>query len=147
MASRISTPWHLWLVGGLATLWNGFGCFDYTMTNVRGTEYIGSMMPGLDAEAMMAWINAFPAWVHAGWAVGVWFGLIGSILLLARSRFALPALIASLVGAVVTFIYQFTSAPEAPQGADGGAMPLAIIAIAVALVAYAAQMKKRGVLR
>lgn len=36
------TPWHVWTVGGLATLWNAFGCYDYVMTMTGGEEYLRS---------------------------------------------------------------------------------------------------------
>ena len=36
------TPVHLWIVGGLATLWNGFVFYDYFMTRTRGTECMRS---------------------------------------------------------------------------------------------------------
>ena len=81
-------PIHLWIVGGLATLWNGFGCFDYLMTRTRGTAYIESMMHTDDGEAIMAYINGFPIWAAAGWGLGVWGGLAGAILLLMRHRWA-----------------------------------------------------------
>ena len=38
------TPIHLWIVGGLATLWNAFGCYDYFMTRTRG-ECCQSLQP------------------------------------------------------------------------------------------------------
>jgi hypothetical protein len=37
-APNIVTPWHLWLVGVLALLWNSFGAFDYVMTIPTGSR-------------------------------------------------------------------------------------------------------------
>lgn len=31
-------PIHLWAVGGLAVLWNGFGALDYTMSQLRNRD-------------------------------------------------------------------------------------------------------------
>ena len=33
-------PVHLWIVGVLALLWNGFGCFDYLLTNLKNETYL-----------------------------------------------------------------------------------------------------------
>jgi hypothetical protein len=31
-------PVHLWIVGFLSLLWNGFGCYDYLMTRMRNLD-------------------------------------------------------------------------------------------------------------
>lgn len=143
------TPIHLWIVATLATLWNGFGCFDYFMTRTRGAAYIESMMHTTDGEAIVAYINAFPIWAAAGWGVGVWGGLAGAILLLMRHRWAVPVLLASLVGAIVGIVYQVTNPSGIPELSMGvnSVMPYVIIAIAIGLFAYARAMRIRGVLR
>jgi hypothetical protein len=141
-------PMHLWIVGGLATLWNAFGGYDYWMTRTRNTDYLAGMMPGTDPNAMLAWVDAFPIWAQIGWGLGVWMGLLGSLLLLARSRWAAHAFALSLLGMVLSFGYQFTSTP--PPGASGGMamlMPLVIVAIGIALFAYARAMARKGILR
>lgn len=33
--SKVSTPWHLWLLGIFALLWSGMGALDYVMTQTR----------------------------------------------------------------------------------------------------------------
>ena len=142
------TPIHLWIVGGLATLWNAFGCYDYFMTRTGGAAYIESMMPAIDGEAMMAYIDSFPVWASFGWGLGVWAGLAGSILLLLRHRLAVPVLLASLVGAVIGIGYQLAK-PATIAGMDGGfnaIVPYLIIVIAGALFLYARAMRQKGVL-
>jgi hypothetical protein len=37
---------HLWVVGVLSLLWNGFGAYDYIMSHVGGLDYFRGM--GLD---------------------------------------------------------------------------------------------------
>ena len=37
--ARARAPAHLWIVGVLATVWNGFGAYDYLMTRMRNTDY------------------------------------------------------------------------------------------------------------
>jgi len=143
------TPAHLWIVGILSLLWNAFGCYDYLMTRMRNTDYLAGMMPGVDPNAMLAWVDSFPIYAQIGWALGVWMGLLGSILLLLRSRWAVWGFGLSLVGALLGLGYQIALAPPL-AGADdmmSKVMPYVIIAIAVALFVYARGQEKKGVLR
>ena len=142
------TPVHLWIVGAIALVWNGFGCFDYFMTRTRGAAYIESMMHTTDGEAIMAYIDAFPIWAAAGWGFGVWGGLAGAILLLMRHRRAVPVLLVSLVGAVVSLGYQIAHPSGVGEMSEpvNAVMPFVIIAVAIALFAYARAMRTRGVL-
>ena len=149
MDGETRTPTHLWIVGGLSTLWNAFGCFDYFMTRTRGAAYIESLMPSIDGDAMMAYINSFPIWAAFGWGLGVWAGLVGSILLLVRHRWAVAVLGLSLIGAVIGIGYQLANPVgivEVSQGVNG-MMSYIIIVIAVALFVYARAMQRKGVLR
>ena len=141
---------HLWIVGLLSTLWNGFGCYDYLMTRMRNLEYFRSMAPDADPEAMLAWVDGFPLYAQFGWGLGVWMGLLGSILLLMRHRWAVPVLGLSLLGAVLGLGYQiFLAAPPPPPMDEGTAtiIPWVIIGIAALLYYYAHRQQKKGVLR
>jgi len=143
------TPVHLWIVGILALIWNGIGCYDYLMTRMRNTDYFASMMPGTDPNAVLAYIDSFPVWAQAGWAFGVWGGLLGAVLLLIRSRYSVWAFALSLVGAVLGLGYQIANpgGPAAMHEGAGAVMPYIIIAIAAFLAWYSWTQEKRGVLR
>lgn len=143
------TPAHLWIVGALATLWNAFGAYDYLMTRMRNTDYFAGMMPGVDPNAILAWVDGFPFYAQFGWGLGVWMGLLGSVLLLLRNRWAIWSLALSLVGAVVGLGYQIAAAPPIPGGetAMTTVMPYVIILVALGLFLYSYAMEKRGVLR
>ena len=143
------TPVSIWIVGILATLWNGFGAYDYLMTRLRNADYVANMMPGADPKAVFAWVDAFPIYAQIAWPLGVWGGLAGSILLLLRSRFAVHAFAISLLGAVVGMAYQLFAAPPmpGPESAMTKVMPFVIIAIATFLLWFASAMRKKGVLR
>ena len=148
-AVQSRTPMHLWIVGGLATLWNAFGCYDYLMTRLRDTDYLAKMMPTVDPNAMLAWVDGFPIYAQIGWGLGVWGGLAGAVLLLLRSRWAVWGMGLSLVGAILGLGYQIVAAPPL-AGADdmmSKVMPYVIIAVAAALFLYARAMEKNGVLK
>lgn len=143
------TPVHLWIVGILALLWNCIGPYDYVMTRMRNTDYLASMMPTVDPNAMLAWVDAFPIWAQFGWGLGVWLGLAGSILLLMRHRWSVPAFALSLFGALLGLGYQIALAPPlaGAEGIEFKIMPYVIIIIAAALLYYAHRQRQRGVLR
>lgn len=63
------TPWHLWVVGGVSLLWNGFGAYDFIMTTTQGESYLKAS--GFD-QAMIAYFTAMPAWMYGPWTLGVW---------------------------------------------------------------------------
>ena len=67
----------------------------------------------------MAYINGFPIWVSAGWGLASGAGLLGSVLLLMRSRHAVAAFGLSMVGAVVGLGYQLLS-PSNAAGDERG---------------------------
>jgi hypothetical protein len=143
------TPAHLWIVGALALVFNGYGAFDYTMTRMRNSEYIAKAMPGVDPSAAFAWIDGMPMYAKFGWGLGVWLGLLGAVLLLMRSRWAVWSLGLSFVGAVLGLGWQIALAPPL-QGAHGPMMtvvPYLIILIAAFLFWYAWSMEKKGLLR
>lgn len=142
------SPAHLWIVGVLATLWNAFGAYDYLMTRTRNMEYLSSM-PGVDAEAMLAYIDGYPIWAQIGWGLGVWGGVIGSLLILARSKYAVHAFALSLFGMAMSFGYMFFG-PPMPGAANQGMLayfPYLIMLVGVLLLLYAMNMLKRGALR
>ena len=142
-------PAHLWIVGILALLWNCFGAYDYTMSNMRNMDYIASAMPGVNPAVALAWMDAFPVYSKVGWALGVWGGLLGAILLLIRSRYAVWAFAVSMLGIVLSIGWQIAAAPKL-AGAEGTmytVMPYVIIVIGIALLAYSNAMQKKGVLR
>jgi hypothetical protein len=144
------TPAHLWIVAILATLWNAFGCYDYTMTRMRDTAYIAKSMPGVDPNVALAWVDSMPMYAQIGWGLGVWFGLLGSLLLFLRSRWAVWSFVVSLVGAILSLGYQIALAPPMPGAAGSGAMkliPVIILLIAIFFAWYAVTMQKKGVLR
>ena len=149
MDQATKAPVHLWIVGIASLLWNAFGGYNYTMTRTRGADYLRDMMPGSDANAMMAYIDSFPMFAQIGWGLGVWGAVAGSILLLLRSRWAVVAFAVSLIGAVLSLGYQLVG-PPGPAGMSEGmmaVMPYIIIALTVAQLLYAQTMRTKGVLR
>jgi hypothetical protein len=138
------TPWHLWAVGALGLLWNAYGGFDYFMSKTRGDAYLQSV--GMTPE-QIAHLNAMPPWMTAVWAIGVWGALLGAVLLLARSRYAVPAFVASLAAYVLSLVYAYLIAPMPGSTPALMAFQLVILAGCVFFAWYAMRARSRGWLR
>ncbi|HUG46228.1 MAG TPA: hypothetical protein VMK31_06935 [Sphingomicrobium sp.] len=137
------TPAHLWIIGLIALLWSGYGCYDYLMTMTANPAH----MESLPAD-QIAYMESLPGWLSAFWALGVWGGLAGAVLLLIKSRYSVWAFGVSLIGAVIGLGYQIFVA-EMPASMKEGAMaflPWAIIIFAAFLFFYSRNMDKKGVL-
>jgi hypothetical protein len=139
-----STPTHLWIVGILALLWNAFGCYDYLMTMTADQAYMSQFTPD-----MIAYWESLPGWLTAFWALGVWGGLIGAVMLLIRSRYSVWAFALSLIGAVIGLGYQMfmTEMPASMKEGFMGFMPWVIIIVAAFQLWYSWTMEKKGALR
>ena len=137
------TPWHLWVIGVLALLWNSVGAIDYVMSQTRNQAYMSGFTP-----EQLAFFYGLPAWTIAAWAIGVWGGVLGSLLLLLRRRLAAWVFLASLVGVVVTTFqnYVLSNGLEVIGGPGAIAFTALIFVVAVALFIYARAMHKRGIL-
>ncbi len=139
------TPWHLWLVGVIAVLFNAIGAFDFVMAMAQGEKYMAStgMTP-----AQVAHYQNMPAWMTADWAIGVWGAFLASILLLLRRKLAFPVFVVSLAAFVVSLLYTYVLT-------DGGAVMGGMMALVSAVIAilllffswYSHAMGMRGVLR
>lgn len=137
-------PVHLWIVGVLSLLWNCVGGYDYYMSHTGGPAYFEAM--GYD-QAASDWAQAMPVWATGAWAIGVWVSLIGSVLLLLRSRHAATAFLVSVIGAAASFAYQRSTAPESLQGGLSTVMPIVIMILILAQWYYARRMAAAGVLK
>ena len=137
------TPRHLWVVGVLGTLWNSVGAFDYLMTETKNEAYMGQFTP-----EQLEYFYGFPAWVVAFWALAVWGGVLGTLLLLARRRVAVPVLLASFASMVVTSIHNFLLSDGMEVMGPGALLFSAVIfLIALGLWLYARAMARAEVLR
>lgn len=137
--TRATAPWWFWVVAVVALLWNAFGGYDYAMSHLQGDAYFRQMRM---TDAQIAYLAAYPSWMHAVWAIGVWGSVLGSILLVLRSRWAFHAFAVSVLGALGNLGYLLMN----PGGGDI-VFPVIIIAICVALIWFSWAMTKRGVLR
>jgi hypothetical protein len=141
-AATHRTPWHLWAVGILALLWDSMGAFDYLMTQTQNESYMSRFTP-----EQLEFFYGFPAWVVAFWALAVWGGVLGSLLLLLRKRAAVPVLLVSFLAMIITSIHNLLlSNGLEVMGGVGLIFSALIFVFALGLWLYARSMAQRGVL-
>lgn len=141
--NRAPTPWHLWVVAIAALLWNAMGAFDYLMTQTRNEAY----MANFTAE-QIEFFYGLPVVVVAAWAIAVWGGLLGSILLLLRRKLAVWVFLCSLVAMVLTTIHNYLLSNGMEVIGDPFSLVFTaiIFLIALALYLYALRLDKQAVL-
>ncbi len=142
-AGRPSTPWHLWVIGVIGILWSAMGAMDYVMSQTRNAAYMSNF-----TTEQLDFFYGLPAWTIATWAIGVWGGVFGSLLLLLRSRYAVWVLCASVLGVVVTAFqnYVLSNGMEIMGDPFSLAFTAVIFLVALALFLYARAMEKKQVL-
>jgi len=95
--SVVSVHWSFWVIGAAGLIFNLFGCMNYIS---QMNEEVVASMP----DVYRAIVEIRPAWGAGAFAVAVFGGSLGCLLLLLRKSVAVYVLIASLVGAVVAQI-------------------------------------------
>lgn len=141
-ALTVQTPKHLWAIGIVTLLWNAMGAFDYLMTQTQNASYMDQFTP-----EQLEFFQGFPSWVVAFWAIAVWGGVLGSILLLLRRSLAVSVFMVSFASMLITAIqnYVFSNALEV-SGMFGLIFSAVIFLVALGLVLYSRAMRERGVL-
>ena len=90
--------WSFWAISAVALLWNVMGSINFLV----------QMNPAALAsfpESHRAIIEGRPVWATAGFAIAVFGGALGGLLLLFRKSAAYYLFIASLLGAIATMIH------------------------------------------
>lgn len=121
------------------------GAMDYVMTVSRNAGYLAQFTP-----ERLAFLEAFPAWAKGSWALAVWLYFVGTVLMLFRSRLAVRLVASGFVFLIITTFHNlFLATVPALQTMSTGEMIFSavIFLLAILQIAYAENMRRRGVLR
>lgn len=142
-AKKFSGPWHIWVVGVVSFVWSAMGAGDLIMTQTRNAEYMANFGP-----EQLEFFYSFPIWLVVIWAIAVFGGVIGALLLLLRKTWAVHAFLASLVAMVLTSFHNYVLSNGLDVIGDPFSLTFTgvIFLVAVLLYVYSRAMKKRGVL-
>ncbi|MBT8123874.1 MAG: hypothetical protein KJO81_03505 [Gammaproteobacteria bacterium] len=143
ISSRTKAPWHLWVIGIIALLWNAMGAVDYFLSQTKNEAYMKMFTP-----EQLEFFYSFPSWSVALWAIAVWGGLLGCILLLLRNKLAASVFLVSLICIVINtiYIYAFSNGMEVMGGAFELAFSAAIFLVAVFLYFYSKNMQAQNII-
>ncbi len=139
----VVTPWHLWVIGVVALLWNSVGAMDYVMTQTRNEEYMSAFTP-----EQLEFFYGIPTWAVATWAIAVWGSVLGTVLLLMRRGYAVWVFLASLIAMSLTAFqnYALSNGMEIMGDPFALGFTAAIFLISLALFLYARAMQQRKIL-
>ena len=139
----VKPPTWFWVVAAIAFIWNLLGVFAYLGEAFATPEMLEAM-----TEEQRAMITQRPAWATAAFAIAVWGGFLGCLLLLLRRGLAHMILILSLAGVLVQMIYNlFIAESTVSYGPGQLVMAILIPLVGVGLVLLAKKGKRVGWLR
>ena len=140
--SRIKPHTSYWIIIFLSLLWNLIGVFFYLQLAYMTSEEF-ALLP----QGQQTMLENTPAWVTAAFALAVFGGTIGCILLLLRKKLATLILIISLLCIIarMSFYFIMKNASEVYGPVDMFMTALVLI-VAIFLVWYSKKMEVNGVL-
>lgn len=129
-----------WVISAMALVWNLLGVMAYIEQVTMSAEALQAM-----PENERALYESAPAWATSAFAVAVWAGALGSVLLLIRKKWAIPVLIVSFVGIVVQMVHSFGIANSIEVYGPGGmVMPVMVLIIGAALIWFSRKANEKG---
>jgi hypothetical protein len=141
MTTSINKPpiWF-WVLSAIALVWNALGVHGYISQAYELSAYNDAY-----TKDQLEVMSTLPAWYTALFAIAVFSGAIGSILLLLRKKTAKLLLILSFIAATIQMVYFLFIADL--KGVDFSAneiMAYMIIVFALFLVWFSSHSAKKG---
>lgn len=125
--SRQTLPFIFWAIAVVGLLWNLIGCWNYI---VQSDPEAVARMP----EIYRLIIENRPGWATAGFAVSVYGGAVGAILLLLGRKIAAGVFALSLLGSIVTFYFTFRVLGVEPATLSALLMSTALMLFAIVAI-------------
>ena len=139
-SANINPTKSFWIISALALLWNLIALMPL-YTQVFISPEVLAAMPMAERELY----ETSPSWMNTIFAIAVFGGIIGCILLLMRKALAITIFIISLVAVLIQMIYWiFLSSAMEVHGPTSIIMPLIVIGIAIFLVWYSRRTRSKA---
>ena len=142
MMDKRKAPTGFWVVGILALVWNTMGLAAYFQQFMMSPEAFAALRP----EQQNLLLNQ-PVWLTSAFAVAVFAGFVGSILLLARKRLAVRMFLLSMIAVFIQFggLLLFLGYADVLTGSEW-IMPILIPIFAVGFYLFARNAEKQSIL-
>ena len=129
-----------WAFSAIGLLWNLMGVNQYLQQSYK-TETFKTMY----TADQLALIEQAPAWQVGAFALAVFGGALGCVLLLFRKKAAQYLFVLSLIGLIVQMSYNYFVVDSlAVFGPGGVAMSASILAFAIALLYFTKRHATNG---
>ena len=128
--------WSFWAIIIFMLIWNVMGCINFFVQ--MNPEMVASYR-----ENEQAIITGRPVWATVAFAIAVFGGALGCLLLLVKKSIAFYFFIASLLGVVVTMVHTLSIGIEFGIGEVIGII-IAPLMVAVFLIWYSKYVQNKG---
>lgn len=143
MSNSSKPPVWFWVASVLALLWNLMGVGAYLAQAFMTPEALQAL-----PEDQQQLIASTPVWATAAFAIAVWGGLLGSLMLLLRKKLAYTVLIISFVGVLIQMFHSFFISNSIEVYGPGGlVMPIMILLFGIFLIVLAKRATVNGWLK
>lgn len=143
-ALKTTTPWWFWVVSGLLLLWNLSGVMNYLSSVTATTESLAAQD---FTPEQIEFLLAMPAYYAAVFALAVWGGVLGALLLLLRKKLAVPVLMFSTLMVIISFVMDAIGGTFTMLGGAYIAIMIVVLIISLFAVWFARSMRARGIVR
>ncbi|QMU65168.1 MAG: hypothetical protein GKR88_13280 [Flavobacteriaceae bacterium] len=127
-------------IGIIALIWNGIGVNAYIQQAYQTDSFKATY-----TEEQLETIYNMPAWATAAFAIAVFGGFLGALLLLLKRKLATPIFILSFVGIIVQMIYNlFIAKAIEVYGPGAIVMLILVVLIGVFLIWYSKKATANG---
>ena len=134
--TAVGIHWSFWVIGTVSLIWNVMGVVNLLVQ--MNPEMLNAYR---ESERMI--IEGRPVWATAGFAIGVFAGALGSLLLLLRKPAAYHVFMVSLTGVIVTMIHTLGIGIDFSIGEILGFIVMPV-AVALFLIWYSKLSVRRG---
>ncbi len=143
-AVSTTTPTSFWVLVGLFLIWNLLGVFHY-LTSVNATVE-GLVAQGMTIKQAEVFHNT-PSYHYTVFALGVWSGLLGAVLLLLRKAWAAPVFLFSAVMVIISFVLDAVGGNLSALGLSYLGIMTFTLMLALFEAWYSKRMKAHGILQ
>lgn len=141
--SNTKPPVWFWIIAVIALIWNAMGVMQY-LGQAYSTESFKSQYTAEQLEV----ISNTPSWAIAAFAIAVFTGFLGSVLLLLKKKFAYTLFLLSLLGIIVQLYHNlFVVKSVDIYGPAAGIMSGMILILGILLLLFSKFSIKKGWLK
>lgn len=129
--TSVKPHWSFWVIGVIALIWNVMSCMNFFMQ--RNPAALANY-----SESARAIVEGRQLWATIAFAVAVFGGALGALLLLMKKKAAIPVFVLSLIGILIQTIHSFTAASLGAKEIGGYVvMPIVVAGFLIWYAKYA----------